>query len=462
MSRLKQLGKEVTAGQQAFRALQKDLNEGVLRDGFDNFAAMDAELLRMDEAQSELEARRNRMAEIEQRETSAVLPGGLYVDESGEGERGGGHSLYEYNRSVADGTPVAPPAASGLFADQVHAHPQLKDYLRGEVESPEVMLTGLLDEWLPSRQSRYLRAVQEGTGIQSQTAEAERLQGAIPWDGLTPAPRDQRNILGIIPRRIFSKSPFHFSVQTSKVTAEQVAEGVAATVGTWQSKRPIVDLKRIRARVEVSEDALMSTPELEGILREDASFGVLDQINTQLIQGDGTGQNLTGFASGRTANDRLNGIGVVADSGRFANNLADRALWIAINTAEQAVVYQGDSVMTHVVVNPNVFFPTRIEYDDNGGGWVWSNPANPLAMRAWGVPIVASSGFAASGADVVAMIAGDFSRYAMLATMGDVSVQIGYNGEDFSTYEKTIRASIRADLVLKRTAAFHLTTFSGT
>ena len=460
MSRVDQLGLEITADRQEFRRVQQALNAGEVLEGFADLPAMDAELLRMDAALKPKESTRDELIAIEQRETSAILPAaGVPAEE----QPGGGNvwSLLEYNRSVAGGIPVLPPASSRLFADQIYDSAILEPYLRGESESPEVMLTGLLDEWLPSRHSAYLRAVQEGTGVQSETVAAERLQGAIPWDGLTPAPREQRNILGIIPRRVFSRSPFNFSIQTSKITAEQVEEGRAATLGTWQTKRPTVNLVRVRSRVEVSEDALMSTPELEGILREDSMYGVLDQLNEQIIQGDGTGQNLTGFASGRTATDRLNGIGVVADGGRFASpNLGDRAMWNAINTAEQAIVFNGDAVMTHVVVTPNVFFPTRIEYDENGAGWVWSNPASPLAMRAWGVPVIASSGFASNGADVIGMICGDFSRYSMLSTMGDVSIQIGYNGDGFGEYEKTIRASIRADLVIKRTSAFYLTTWA--
>ena len=462
MSRIQELVREINAGRQNFRELQADLNEGTLRDGFADLAAMDAELLRMDEALRPIEANYDRMAAIEQRETSPLpLPDGTAPGDAEGGSAG--WSLYEYNRAVAGGIDVLVPPQSGLYSEQVQQHERLRDFFRGDGVSPEVMLTGLLDEWLPTSSTRYLRAVQEGTGVQTALgAGTERFQQAIPWDDYTGAPRDIRGILGVIPRRMFSRSPFNFSVQVDKIAAQTVNEGSRPAVGRWTSNRPIVDLRRVRALTEVSEDALDSTPELEAILREDAMYGVLDELNEQLIQGNGVAPNLTGFTSPRAANtDRLYNLGFATGNDRFATALGSRIMWEAINRAEQAITFTGDAVMTHVVVNPNVYYPARVEYDNSGGGWVFSNPANPLAMRAWGTPLIPSSGFAALSANVPAMICGDFSRYSMLATMGDVSIQIGWDDTGFGDYEKTIRASIRADLVIKRTRAFHITPWAG-
>ena len=462
MSRINQLSREITADRKAFREMQEALNEGRVVDGFDDLPAMDAELLRMDEALKPKEESYDRMAISWQRDTSPLLPEGTPPGD----EEGGSASwsLYEYNRSVSGGVEVLPPPANGLFSLQVQQNDRLREHFRSDTVSPEVMLTGLLDEWLPARGTRYLRAVQEGTGVQDALgAGAERLQTAIPWDDYTGAPRDIRGILGIIPRRMFSKSPFNFSVQVEKVTAATVNEGSRPALGRFRTNRPIVDLRRVRSLVEVSEDALDSTPELEGYLREDSMYGVLDELNEQIIQGDATAPNLTGFSSPRAANtDRLFNLGISPDPQRFnpPATLQERIMWDAINRAEQAITFTGDSVMTHVVVHPDIFYPARAEYDDNGGGWIFSNPANPLAMRAWGTPIIPSSGFAGNAADVPAMICGDFSRYSMLGTMGDVSIQIGWDDTGFGDYEKTIRASIRADLVIKRTQAFYITTWN--
>ena len=461
MSRVNELAKDVTAGRQEFRRIQDALNKNEVLDGFDDLPAMDAELLRMDAELKPKEENYNRMAAIENRETSAVLPNGVEVPSEGQMQEEAERSLYEYNRSIGDALGIAVTEPEALFADQFLNHENIKPYHRINQGSLPVMVNGLLDEWLPAKTNIYNRAVTEGTGVQGVTATGtERMQGAVPWDGYTPAARDIRGMLSVIPRRPFTVGTFHFSVQTEKVTAAQRAEGVKAAEGTFRANRHTVDLKRTSARVLVSEDAL-NTPEVEAILREDSMYANLDQLNQQLIQGDGTGTNVTGFSSPRAAaTNRLYQIGFASGTNRVNDALQERILWTSINAAERAIMFTGDAMITHAVVHPEIFFTTRAEWNAQVG-WVWSNPADPLQMRAWGTPLIPSSGFAASGADVPAIICGDFTRYAMLATMGDVEIEFGYEDDGFGTYTKTIRSGFRNDLVLKRTSAFYIIPWSG-
>ena len=463
MSRIKELGAEVTAKQQAMGQLQKSLNDSELATGFDDFKSMEDELIRMDDELKPLEARYNRMAEIESRETTSVMAKSADGGEK-SADRKEGSRLDEYNRSSAEelGVPLADATLDPV--DQFMKSEQMKPYLRSVGgESGELMLHGLLDQFKPTRTAQYRRDVVTGSGIQGVVSGgAERFQGTVPNMGYTPDARDITGMLSVIPRRAVSSGTFTWQIQTAKIAGYPTAEGAAPTESAWASNKHVVDCERVRAIQMITEDALEDWPEVEAILFDDARNGIMENWNSQLISGTGAANGQLGFSAPRTP-DTMPRFGMPGTSGaqRLNATLQDRILWETINEGQRRVMMEGDANVTAVVVNPDVFFPARVEYDDNGGGWIFSNPADPLAMRAWGIPIIPSSGFPARAADAVALVMGDFSRYCWAATVGDVSVEIGYTQNGFSTWTKCIRASVRTNLVVTRPKAFYLGTWSG-
>ena len=466
-TRINKLGAEITEKRKAFREMQLALNEERVVDGFADLASMDAELIRMDEELKPIEERRNKLVELDERDTDSVMLRGQTVQlETPDEAQTRIDAMTEYNRSVA--AELGMPFVEG--AGEMYYTRALQDHLGKPIKSLQAqlaptdgegfMLNGLLEDWFPSSYGQYTRAAVEGTGIQGVTATgAERLQGAVPWLGYTPQERDIRGLLSIIRRRSVSTSPLNFSIQTEKLAAENVAEATAPTFDEWRSNKHTINLQRVRALTKFSEEAGDSVPEFESILREDMRYAIEDRWNQQLIQGDGTGFNLTGFSSDKTTNTaRLFGMPVNADANRINSASIGRQMWNSINDAEKSINVDGDAMISHAVVHPDIFYPTRVDFT-TGAGWTFANPADPLAMRAWGTPIVISTGWPARAADALAMICGDFVRYALSLTKGDVMVEIGRSGTDYETWQRTMRASVQTDLVITRPRAFFISTW---
>ena len=456
---------EINAHRKNMRELQKAINDGEVQEGFDDLEAMDAELIRMDDQLTPLEEKYNRMAEIEQRDLSPIAARSMteQTDQRAVAAAVGNmEQLHKYNRMAAELTAGVQVAdLKPTVAEQFLGNEQLVTALRmDEPRSAEIMFTGLLDEFMPARNSRYNRDITTGSGLQGVSATgAERFQQGIQSVGYTPSPYEVTGMLSVIPRRVVSKASFVYSVQREKITAQRVAEGAKPTRSTWRSNQFTVTPQRIRATQAISEDAIEDEPMLEGIISIDGMNGVNEEWNERLIQGNGTAPDQTGFRSPTTNTDRMFNLGKSTAGDRFPATLGETTLWEMINRGEQAIVMNGRGMPTAVVVAPDIFYPTRVQFNANSG-WVFSNPANPLAMRAWGIPMVPSHGFPTSGADQPGLIMGDFSRFSFLATIGDVTMQMGYSDDGFETFTKVARFSVRSDLVVTRPQAFYVGTYA--
>jgi HK97 family phage major capsid protein len=71
----------------------------------------------------------------------------------------------------------------------------------------------------------------------------------------------------------------------------------------------------------------------------------------------------------------------------------------------------------------------------------------------WGLPVVQTTAKTAG-----TVLAGDFASYCFVARRQGVLVEWGWNSDDFSKFKKTVRATERMTLVVKRAGAFGLLT----
>ena len=181
-----------------------------------------------------------------------------------------------------------------------------------------------------ARLGLYLQAAVESrnvTGVEAELAAARNLSpGLIPWDALVPrnrvedrtdtatavttdgqgGPRNQAEILA----RVFARSATAFlgvgmpsvpvgtasyPVFTTGTSASFAAKGtrVDAKAATIASNTVNPTRLSVGYRWGIEDEAALRG--LENALRDDASMAISDQLDSQIIAGDGVAPNLSGF-----------------------------------------------------------------------------------------------------------------------------------------------------------------------
>lgn len=170
----------------------------------------------------------------------------------------------------------------------------------------------------------------------------------------------------------------------------------------------------------------------------------------QLLNGDGTGMNITGI---------LGRDGIQAQTCKTgATDIAD-----AIETARQAIrtasVYEADGI----VINPNDWLKLRIAKDGNGqyyaGGFftgAYGNGAPSNGDSFWGLRAVVTSAIPQG-----TMLVGAFAQGGAVVRKGGTTIEVSNSNEDdFIRGQVTIRGTKRLALAVRYPAAFVKVTIS--
>lgn len=180
----------------------------------------------------------------------------------------------------------------------------------------------------------------------------------------------------------------------------------------------------IKASKQVLEDSSMLASYIDNRL----TFMVDYRYDSQLVNGNGTGQNISGI---------LRAGNYTAFTATTGENALD-----AINRMIQAVRV-ADYVPTAVMLNPADW--GAIERIKNGTGddrYVIGNPASSLGAVLWGLPVVVSAAVPSGTA-----IVGDFTRaYQVFNRMGTIVEMFEQDDTNVQENLVTIRAELRGCL----------------
>lgn len=206
----------------------------------------------------------------------------------------------------------------------------------------------------------------------------------------------------------------------SNITFESVT-GNVATIAHW-----------IKASTQILDDAAGLQSYIDARLR----YGLAFAEEAELLRGDGTGEHLEGLVTAATAYSapfNPPGTETVIDIIRLAI--------LQVFLAE----YPADGIVLH---------PTdwaRVELTKTSeGAYVMSNPANQLAPRLWGLPVVPSMSMNADE-----FLVGAFQLGAQIFDRMDAAVELSTeDGDNFRRNMVTIRAEERLALAIYRPEAF--------
>ena len=217
-------------------------------------------------------------------------------------------------------------------------------------------------------------------------------------------------------------------------------EGADLAESTFAITNKTVEIEDIGTFISATLNQLDDEGQARLYLDQRLPFAVRQKLDEQVISGNGTSPNLSGFlgnssVTNRTLNDNAKPIddflaAKVIDVEKTGRGMASMAVvfhdaWVGMATSKGADSYY--------LGNPGIEFTPRI----------WSMPV-----------VLCDHGFAFTGENDVLGLVGDFLRYCYLAVRRDMTVQIGWRNDDLTKRQITLVAWMRAALVITRPGAF--------
>ena len=203
------------------------------------------------------------------------------------------------------------------------------------------------------------------------------------------------------------------------------AEGAAKAQIDFELVLASAAVRKITAFIKVSKEMLDDIPLMESEINQELSERINLTIDTQLLTGDGTGQNLTGILANATAFAPSSFAASVPE----ANN--SDVLRVAINQINLNL-FQAN----YIVMHPSDVTAMDLQKASDGHYVLppFSTSANTIIK---GIPIVPNTGVTEGD-----YLVGDFSKAGVRFREG-LSFDIGYENDDFTKNFVTILAEAR-------------------
>ncbi len=215
--------------------------------------------------------------------------------------------------------------------------------------------------------------------------------------------------------------------------ASQVAEGGQKPESALDWDEKTVQLRTIAHWMPVTKQQIDFVSQLMSLLDNDMRLMIQLQEENQILNGNGSGENLTGFLSHANLQTQA-----------FSVNNADTIL-----KAITKVTWTGYGTATGIIMNPTNWEAIRI-LKDSDNGYVLGSPLVDVTPRLWGIPVVVTNAITAGTA-----LVGDFVLFSHLWRHDGIQVDVTDSHSDFFIYNKlVIRAEEYVALQIKRGSAF--------
>ena len=272
----------------------------------------------------------------------------------------------------------------------------------------------------------------------------ERSTGWEPWDDrrdvFVDALRQPLWILDLIDTAQTSSNVIVYLQQEPFVnSAATVAEGAEKPEASLNVERVTEIVEKIAVALPVTDEQLADVPQARSFIDSQLSFMVREELEQQILTGDGTSPNLHGLL----AADRLAAGGGGVQTQALGGDTVPDAVYKAI----VKVRVTGRDEPTAAVFHPNDWTPVRL-LKTSDGMYIWGPPMDPGPERIWGLRVVQTTGMS-EGTGLV----GNFRR-AILFQREGLTMKVGYVDDQFIKNTQTILAELRAALAVVREASF--------
>lgn len=216
--------------------------------------------------------------------------------------------------------------------------------------------------------------------------------------------------------------------------AAPVAEGAAKPKSDIQLTDKQTSTKVIAHFMKVSKQALSDVAQLRSYIDSRLLYGLGYVEEGQLLNGDGTGQNLHGIIPQATA---------------FAAPVAVAAM-TSIDVMRLAMLQAvlAEYPATGHVMNP-IDWAVIETLKDGQGRYIIGNPQGTATPTLWGLPVVTTQAIAQDK-----FLTGAFEMGAQVFDQWSAAIEVGFENDDFTKNKITILAEERLALAVFRPEAF--------
>lgn len=204
------------------------------------------------------------------------------------------------------------------------------------------------------------------------------------------------------------------------------------------------EVKTIAGWIKVNRQAMDDVPGIATILNQQLPYSVRVRLENQIVQGDGTGENLTGI---------LNTTGIVSETATGSDNTADTVLKLMTQ------LYLGDAIPNFVAVHPLVRQGLLLLRSEEGGAntgqYLYGGPGVQAAPTLWGMNLIQSRILATDIAFV-----GDSNAATLMVREGINVKTSDSDQDDFIRNRVTLLAECRVALPVWRPSHFGTTTLN--
>lgn len=253
--------------------------------------------------------------------------------------------------------------------------------------------------------------------------------------GILELPRRRMTVRDLITPGQMDGSTLEYVVETGFTNNA----GMVAELAAKPSSDLKLDLKSTSAKViahwmKASKQILSDVPQLRSMIDGRLLYGLDFKEETQLLNGDGTGQNL---------------LGIIPQATAYAAPLAIADL-NKIDVLRLAMLQAAlaEYPATGHVMNPIDW--TEIELTkDEIGRYVIGNPQGTTSPTLWALPVVATQAISQKK-----FLTGAYKLGAQLFDRWESRIEVGYENDDFTKNLVTILAEERLALAVYRPEAF--------
>lgn len=269
------------------------------------------------------------------------------------------------------------------------------------------------------------------------------LSGLLPeaQSAIASGPRALIGVRTLVPQGRTTAGAISYLRETAFTNAAApVAEGAAKPKSDKTFAPTTAPVEVIATYFKVSRQAYEDIPGLSAQIENNGIYGVAAAEDNQLLNGNGTSPQLTGFLKNAVVAPAPPAVVAPAP----ANTIIDAIGFAVFDLASKGYMPDG------AVVNPADYGKMAL-YKNSTGNYLFANPIDYSAVpRLWGVRIVQSSKIA-SGTGLV----GAFQGNSLLLDREEVNVQVSASNEDdFIKNMLTILVEERIVLLIYNSAAF--------
>lgn len=248
-------------------------------------------------------------------------------------------------------------------------------------------------------------------------------------------------VIDLIPVVPTNQNAYVFMRQTTRTNnAAEVAESVNGDIKSLaesafaytEISEPV---RKIGHFIPVTDEQLEDIPGIDAILRGEMIDGVRQRLSGQLMNGDGSAPNLTGFLdNGHTPTD-------VDATGDFIADACDKLI--------ENVRVLGFTEPDAIIMNPRDWHGYR-RATTSDGIYIAGSPSDNIPSRMWGLPVALTTEIAQGSA-----LCGNFGGFTRLAVKRGVEVSISTeHGTYFINGLQAVKAEMRCAFAVLRELAF--------